>query len=1265
MASTLGMSLNKDDIDTILLEAIFENATIKASVAGSPPKSKGKSKTSAAATLSASRGSGQVQLIRRANGTYAIRFIDLLVPNIKRQHLSALLCREKVTAFNKVFLTTFERFAERIVLDDGPDGQLKGSHFSARTFEQPVDVFDIHLFRAIIICKPAAAKPPTVLPDIHVYANLLPYAHLTKDLAVKLESKVGVAARLGGDGGGENLQHVELDMDRLKKSAHDLFRMFDQDRSGAIDFGEFQTMLAYRQLHLLEPQAKRFFALVDEDKGYVERKKSDGRHASGTIDEEEFVAALYMTNYMKTRKEAPHLTPSDVFAFFDGWFMLHLSRTIRVEDRDGKINMLEYELAMKALGVVDVPKKKMLQHFPVDERLISLEAFQHAWCSLIDIRAELTKRRVPPPHLPFSFNFAKTRRALETHLIAALAAQAAEEVAAAVAARDMVKAINRQRDDERSAEYRARFHEKRGGEVAIKTQEAVREREEKIQRRKERNARAKLVQDERRLQAQVTLDRERRKEALMQVRTEALVRRRDDTDGRRAARGDDVLTLANRQLDAIPPELIKGKDALLELSNLIIVDLAHNCLRTLPAAFAYNLDSVQKLDLSFNDLEALPDDIGQLHALRLLTVRHNRLTGLPPSFDRLAHLEILDLASNALTSLRLSPSPGWRGLSSLHALYLADNRLQTLPPDLPAAPQLQHLDLVGNPLARLPMSFSDLGSLVTLDVSNSGLKHLSTEFGGHPQCLVANLSRNALTHLPPSVGQLTALQLLDVAHNEILSLPDAVGTWRELVHLRAPHNRLRLLPDEMGAWEHVECIELSHNRLQSIPDTVGALRHLHTLSLRDNALTTLPLEVGALVSLRHCDLSRNQLDALPRQIGFCHNLVTLDVSENAIAQLPSSVGMWMALEKLHLQHNCLTSPLPETVADWTRLQLLDLSHNRLTHLDRSICRLVQLGSLNLAANRIAFLPSEIGDLTGLETLDLHNNALQALPVELSRLLPTLEVLHVDRNPLAALPEKWCSRWRLQDVYRTQYAHGYAKAEALEWTNDHAVYYPAVVAEWNAHADEFLAHTRLVAAFLDAVHRRLTASWLPRFETPVKAHFFEFKFQGHATVYDDVAEDVRESLAAQAAEREAAREAQAQRIAQEDAYMGHVLDEKYAFDPVKAELRAAMKRERHERRKEYETHLSNQALLEYVDVHATERQAAEERRVQEELHAFAEHMKQTALEQEKVLQRQYSLPDQTKWTFYHRTGRHLDKMLALGGDETDEDARIEGDPLRPS
>ncbi len=63
------------------------------------------------------------------------------------------------------------------------------------------------------------------------------------------------------------------------------------------------------------------------------------------------------------------------------------------------------------------------------------------------------------------------------------------------------------------------------------------------------------------------------------------------------------------------------------------------------------LEELEVLDVSFNDLTYLPESIGQLVNLRELYVHYNKLTSLPESIGKLVNLRELYGYNNKLTSL--------------------------------------------------------------------------------------------------------------------------------------------------------------------------------------------------------------------------------------------------------------------------------------------------------------------------------------------------------------------------------------------------------------------------------------------------------------------------------------------------------------------------------------------------------------------------------------------------------------------------------------
>lgn len=99
----------------------------------------------------------------------------------------------------------------------------------------------------------------------------------------------------------------------------------------------------------------------------------------------------------------------------------------------------------------------------------------------------------------------------------------------------------------------------------------------------------------------------------------------------------------SKGLTALPPEIE-------QIYALKMLDLQSNRLSYLPEQFG-NLWALTYLDLSDNNLKSLPAEIGQLTRLTDLTLNSNRLTGLPPAFKQLQNLKYLYLDYNEFTAL--------------------------------------------------------------------------------------------------------------------------------------------------------------------------------------------------------------------------------------------------------------------------------------------------------------------------------------------------------------------------------------------------------------------------------------------------------------------------------------------------------------------------------------------------------------------------------------------------------------------------------------
>nr|XP_012227057.1 PREDICTED: PH domain leucine-rich repeat protein phosphatase 1 isoform X2 [Linepithema humile] len=249
--------------------------------------------------------------------------------------------------------------------------------------------------------------------------------------------------------------------------------------------------------------------------------------------------------------------------------------------------------------------------------------------------------------------------------------------------------------------------------------------------------------------------------------------------------------------------------------------------------------NLEHLDVSYNNLDALPEWTTELPALRALFASHNALTALPD---------------------RLLSQP-----SRLEVLHLPHNRLQALPP--PRRPlNIVHLTLQGNMLTTLPTSFfTNTEKMKVLNLSNNRLSELPyrEELGKNHQ----------ISHTLEKL-YITANCLTDTAL-------DALAKFTSLRVLHIAYNTLDTLPEScIAAWNDLEELVLSGNRLQYLPNNVANLGHLHVLRVHSNRLLTCPT-FSKTTSLKVLDLAHNQLDRINLATLVPPQLQFLDISCNS------------------------------------------------------------------------------------------------------------------------------------------------------------------------------------------------------------------------------------------------------------------------------------------------------------------------------------------------------------------------------------------------
>ncbi len=195
------------------------------------------------------------------------------------------------------------------------------------------------------------------------------------------------------------------------------------------------------------------------------------------------------------------------------------------------------------------------------------------------------------------------------------------------------------------------------------------------------------------------------------------------------------------------------------------------------ALTGYAIDDTEHvivLAINGGRIRELPEQVLQLHQLKILDLFSNQLTSLPAEIAQFQNLQTLLLHSNQLASL-----PAEIGqLQNLQTLLLASNQLASLPAEIAQFQNLQTLDLCSNQLESLPAEISQLQNLQTLYLGSNYLTILPAEIGQLQNLQTLSLRSNNLTSLPTEIGRLQNLQTFDLRYNDLTSLPVEIDQLR-------------------------------------------------------------------------------------------------------------------------------------------------------------------------------------------------------------------------------------------------------------------------------------------------------------------------------------------------------------------------------------------------------------------------------------------------------------------------------------------------------
>ncbi|KAF7813010.1 receptor-like protein EIX2 [Senna tora] len=430
-------------------------------------------------------------------------------------------------------------------------------------------------------------------------------------------------------------------------------------------------------------------------------------------------------------------------------------------------------------------------------------------------------------------------------------------------------------------------------------------------------------------------------------------------------------------------------------SNLVEFDISNNLLEGLiPYEFGNKMSSLELLDLSQNNIinGGIPKSFRDICTLRSLTLNYNLLSDeLPTILENLSgcarhSLQKLDLSWNQINGTL----PDLSIFTSLKTLDLTQNRLNgRIPASVRFPSQLVTLSIPSNSLKGVltESHFANVSYLKTLDLSYNSLALKFDKSWVPPFQLDKIFLRSCKLgpNFPKWLQTQTNFSVLEISNTGI---SDMAPQWfwglltPNLLWLNVSYNNLwGTIPNFPVSFIGSPDISLASNRFEgSVP---SFLRSASVVDLSNNKFSeslAFSCDNTSAEALASLDISSNQLSGqLPDCWSSFTSLIYLDLSNNNLSgEIPPSIGSLLGLQALIIRNNSLTGELPLSLKSCTSLKMLDVGENRLSGSVPSWIgeELQQLQMLSLRKNRFfGSLPLHLCYLTSIQLLDLSLNNL--------------------------------------------------------------------------------------------------------------------------------------------------------------------------------------------------------------------------------------------------------------------------------------------------
>lgn len=259
----------------------------------------------------------------------------------------------------------------------------------------------------------------------------------------------------------------------------------------------------------------------------------------------------------------------------------------------------------------------------------------------------------------------------------------------------------------------------------------------------------------------------------------------------------EVLSLTNSGLDRIPSSIKRCK-------HLQRLNLEGNQIKHIPRWLS-SLDSLEEINLNFNKLNLKRRDIRRLSNVEDVLMAGNGIKKLPDNIGVL-RCESLNLSKNQLSALPKS----FAEMKQARYLIFYENKFEAIPEVLAGFNDLKHLDFYKNKITEIPDFIGDMANLQQLFLSFNKIEEIPDTLRNLKRLKYFYIHHNELHFIPEWITEMDSIERFGVGFNHLLDLPD-LSKMKALYEFDAEHNLLERFPWELVEKPEMEILILRDN----------------------------------------------------------------------------------------------------------------------------------------------------------------------------------------------------------------------------------------------------------------------------------------------------------------------------------------------------------------------------------------------------------------------------------------------------------------------